>query len=86
MPTRSIYGDALNLAARMESLADGGGICVSGAVYEQIADKLVLEWESLGGRLVKDIAHPVRVKVRRGGALMATPSPREPQRGRPRSG
>jgi class 3 adenylate cyclase/DNA-binding CsgD family transcriptional regulator/tetratricopeptide (TPR) repeat protein len=56
-----IYGDGVNIAARLEGLAEGGGICVSGTVYDQIADKLDLRYVSLGEQAVKNIARPVRV-------------------------
>jgi len=56
-----IYGDGVNIAARMESLAEGGGICISGTVYDAIESKIGLEYESLGEQEVKNIAKPVRV-------------------------
>jgi len=56
-----IYGDGVNIAARLESLADGGGICLAGNVYEQIRHKLPLPCEDLGEQRVKNIAEPVRV-------------------------
>ena len=56
-----IYGDGVNIAARLESLAEAGGICISGTVYEQIENKLSLQCESLGEQTVKNIAKPVRV-------------------------
>ncbi len=56
-----IYGDGVNIAARLEGLAEGGGICVSGTVYDQIEDKLDLRYASLGEQAVKNIARPVRV-------------------------
>ena len=55
-----IYGDGVNIAARLESLADSGGICISGAVYDSIRGKLKLEFEFLGEQRVKNIAEPVR--------------------------
>ncbi|MCK5487907.1 MAG: adenylate/guanylate cyclase domain-containing protein, partial [Desulfobacterales bacterium] len=56
-----IYGDGVNIAARMESLAEGGGICISGTVYDAIESKIGLEYESLGEQEVKNIDKPVRV-------------------------
>jgi TolB-like protein len=56
-----IYGDGINIAARLESLAEAGGICISGTVYDQIATKLALGYEFLGQRTVKNITRPVRV-------------------------
>jgi class 3 adenylate cyclase len=54
-----IYGDGVNIAARMEGLAEGGGICISGKVYEEVKNKLGLEYEYLGEQEVKNIAEPV---------------------------
>jgi class 3 adenylate cyclase/ABC-type glycerol-3-phosphate transport system substrate-binding protein len=56
-----LYGDGVNIAARLESLAEPGGLCISGTVYEQIATKLALGYEDLGDQAVKNIAKPVRV-------------------------
>ena len=56
-----IYGDGINVAARLESLADPGGICISGTVYEQVRDKLALGYDDSGEQTVKNIARPVRV-------------------------
>jgi len=56
-----IYGDGVNIAARIESLADGGGICISGSAFEQVKNKLKLGYEYLGEHSVKNIAEPVRV-------------------------
>jgi len=55
-----IYGDGVNIAARMEGLAEGGGICVSGKVYEEVKNKLGLEYEFLGEQKVKNVSEPVR--------------------------
>jgi adenylate cyclase len=56
-----IYGDGVNIAARVEGLAEPGGICISGTVYEHIKDKLALWKEYLGEHAVKNIKEPVRV-------------------------
>jgi len=58
---KRIYGDGVNVAARVESLADTGGICVSRSAYDQVKDKLTLGYEYLGEHSVKNIAEPVRV-------------------------
>jgi adenylate cyclase len=55
-----IYGDGVNIAARIEGLAEGGGICISRNVYEQVKNKLKLGYEYLGEHTVKNIAEPVR--------------------------
>jgi adenylate cyclase len=55
-----IYGDGVNVAARLESLADPGGICISGTVHDQVRYKLALAYEDIGHQTVKNIAHPVR--------------------------
>jgi adenylate cyclase len=55
-----IFGDGVNIAARMEGLADAGGICISGSVYDQVENKLNLEYEFLGEQSVKNITKPVR--------------------------
>jgi adenylate cyclase len=56
-----IYGDGINVAARLESLADPGGICISGTVHEQVRDKLALGYQDNGEQTVKNIARPVHV-------------------------
>ena len=56
-----IYGDGVNVTARVQSLADGGGICISGTAYDQVEGKLGLNYEHLGEQTVKNIAKPVRV-------------------------
>ena len=56
-----IYGDGVNIAARVEGLAEGGGICISGTVYEHIKNKLALGYQYLGEHSVKNIPEPVRV-------------------------
>ena len=56
-----IYGDGVNIAARLESLAEAGGICISGSAFEQIENKLPLRYDYLGEHEVKNITKPVRV-------------------------
>jgi class 3 adenylate cyclase/TolB-like protein len=56
-----LYGDGVNIAARIEALADAGGVFVSGTVYEQVRDRLPFVFEDLGEQQVKNIARPVRV-------------------------
>src|SRR5712692_7168804 len=68
-----IYGDGVNVAARLQGLADAGGIFIAGTVYDQIENKLTLHYEYLGEQAVKNIAKPVRVyRVR-----IETPTPVE---------
>ncbi len=56
-----IYGDGVNVAARLEGLADPGGICVARNAYNQVKDKLDLTFEHLGEKEVKNIAEPVTI-------------------------
>jgi adenylate cyclase len=56
-----LYGDGVNIAARVQTLADPGGICVSGKAHEEVKSKLPLEYQFLGRKEVKNIAEPVAV-------------------------
>src|SRR5438876_3839604 len=56
-----IYGDGVNIAARLQALAEAGGICISRTNYDQVKNKLALRYEGLGEQEVKNIAEPVRV-------------------------
>jgi formylglycine-generating enzyme required for sulfatase activity/class 3 adenylate cyclase len=56
-----IYGDGVNIAARLQSLADPGSVYISGGVYEQIKNKLVCGYQSLGDERLKNITDPVRI-------------------------
>ena len=56
-----IFGDGVNLAARLEAMAEPGGICISAAVRDQVGDRLSVGYEDLGEQHVKNIARPIRV-------------------------
>ena len=56
-----IYGDGVNVAARLEALADPGGIMVSRSVHDQVRDKLSFSFEDMGEQIVKNIARPIGV-------------------------
>jgi len=56
-----IYGDGVNIAARLESLCDGGGICISGTAFEHVENKLDLKFIDLGKHKVKNILKPIHV-------------------------
>src|SRR5215470_12005946 len=71
-----IFGDGVNVAARLEALADPGGICVSARVQEDAAGKLDLAFEDMGEQALKNIARPVRVF--RVGAEHAAPRSGQP--------
>ncbi len=55
-----IYGDGVNISARLESLAEPGGVCVSAVVYEQVKNRLDLDFRDMGAKKLKHIAEPVR--------------------------
>src|SRR5512137_1576241 len=56
-----IYGDGVNIAARLQALAEGEGICISGMVHDAVEGKLGFEYEDLGEQTLKNIAEPIRV-------------------------
>jgi adenylate cyclase len=55
-----IYGDGVNIAARLEGLAEGGGICISGTAFDQVKNKLSVGYQYVGKQTVKNIPDPVR--------------------------
>jgi adenylate cyclase len=76
---RRLYGDGVNIAARLEALSESGGVCLSGAAYDQVEGKLPLGYDFLGEHTVKNIARPVRVyrlRLEPG----AVPAPSRPRR------
>jgi adenylate cyclase len=68
-----IFGDGVNVAARLEALAEPGGICVSRVVRDQVRDRLNYTFEDLGEQSVKNIARPVRVYALRPEAVSDLP-------------
>jgi len=71
-----IFGDGVNIAARLESIAEPGGICISSSAYDQVLGKITVEFVDLGEQQLKNIARPVRVyHVRLNGtSVEATPA------------
>jgi adenylate cyclase len=69
-----IYGDGINVAARLESIAEPGGICISSKVYEEIRGKVQLGYEDIGEQQLKNITYPVRVYRVRTNLLSARPA------------
>src|SRR5918996_3623982 len=75
----NLFGDGVNVAARLEGVAEPGGICISGAVYDQIRNKVDLGFDDLGERALKNIGYPVRVfGARRDGAAGPGSVPERP--------
>src|SRR5271163_1792216 len=72
----NLFGDAVNIAARLEGLAEPGGICVSGMVQDQIGTKLPVEFIDLGEQQVKNITQPIKA-YRIGGETSPTDTPAE---------
>ena len=70
---RDLFGDAVNIAARLESLAEPGGICISRTMREQIRDRLALPFDDGGEQSVKNIARPIRVYSLSSDAVAALP-------------
>jgi len=82
-----IYGDGVNVAARLESVAEPGGVCVSGTVYEHVRDKLPHRFTDLGKQRVKNIARPIHVYAFKADSLVQSATASMPDsRSRPKSG
>ena len=73
-----LYGDGVNIAARIEALADAGGVFVSNTVYDHVRDRLPVVFEDLGEQQVKNIARPVRVYGLRLGNIAELPASSRP--------
>jgi adenylate cyclase len=78
-----IYGDGVNIAARVQGLAEGGGVCISGSVCDEISGKLPLDCEPLGERALKNIDEAVRVYRVRASAPSEAPPRSPPAEGTP---
>jgi class 3 adenylate cyclase len=70
-----LYGDGINIAARLEAIAEPGGICISNKVYDEVKGRIALAWDDLGQRQLKNITQPVRVYCVRLGELLQDVSP-----------
>jgi adenylate cyclase len=73
-----IFGDGVNIAARLEGLAEPGGICISRTVHDQIRDRLPLKLDDMGEQSVRNIARPVRVYALGAAAIARLPPPSLP--------
>src|SRR5215831_4101292 len=73
-----LYGDGVNIAARIEALADAGGVFVSNTVHDQVRDRLPFVFEDLGEQQLKNIARPIRVYRVRDPATAAKSAPAIP--------
>ncbi len=84
-----LLGDGVNIAARLEGLAEIGGICISRAVHEQVANKLSVQFSDIGAQEVKNIPTPVHaymVAMRREDGTYALPQSKKPASVKPSSG
>lgn len=68
-----VYGDGVNIAARLETLAESGGLCISGMVHDQIRDKLPYAFEDRGEQTVKNITRPVHIYALSTASIIALP-------------
>jgi class 3 adenylate cyclase len=79
-----LLGDGVNIAARLQALADPGGVCISNSMREQIENKVALAIDDLGDQMVKNIPQPVRVyRLRKGDGAAASRARRPNRRGWP---
>ena len=74
-----IFGDGVNIAARLEGIAEPGGVCISDDTYRQIRGKVEIGWDDLGPQTLKNIAEPMRAwRVQLGGQAAAKPQASSP--------
>jgi adenylate cyclase len=81
-----IFGDGVNVAARVENECEPGGVCLSGAAFEQVRGKTSFAFDDLGERSLKNIDRPIRLYAARPAGAAPAPSPRiirEPERSQP---
>jgi adenylate cyclase len=78
-----VYGEGVNIAARLEGLAEAGGVCISGEVHGQVRNRLQLAYEDLGEQSVKNIPQPIRAYQLRNEA--SAPAPTVEPKARPRT-
>src|SRR5437660_10176580 len=76
---KDLYGDAVTIAARLEALAEPGGICISRGMHDQIRDRLALPFADGGEQSVRNIARPVSVYTLPAEAVAGLPKPEEVQ-------
>ncbi len=69
-----IYGDGVNVAARLEGLGEPGGVCISGTAYDQVRDKVPYSFAEMGEQTVKNISRPVRVYALGANAIAVLPT------------
>ncbi len=81
----NLFGDAVNIAARLEAVAEPGGVCVSATVRDQIGSKLPVGFIDLGGQQVKNIVQPIRVYRLEAEGPLPSPPPQAAGEGRARS-
>jgi len=81
-----LFGDGVNIAARLQTLAEPGGICLSAAMHEQVRNKLELDCEDLGAQTLKNISNPIHAyRLRAADAAAPVQNAREPQSTRRRT-
>ena len=79
-----IYGDGINVAARLQTISEPGGVCISSPVFDQVKNKMSLDYVDLGDQELKNIAEPVRAyRLRVGAGAEPEPAPKEAQAGPP---
>jgi adenylate cyclase len=76
---RDIFGDGVNVAARLEAISTAGGMCISDVAYQQVRDKLALDFVDIGPQTVKNMARPIQAYALDAGAIRAAPDLAPPE-------